>query len=189
MNWVEASVCSLALCSAAIGGASVSAAQAGGGVLGRMMGDWNGDFMPDQAELIAVDGQADLRLTLSDGVGRSREIMARGIVWRGAMAGTEAALFPSDAGGLVVVSQNSSIGRYRWEERLTLAYRDGAMRVAGVTRSTFDTIGRKKNDCDLNMLTGEGTVNGVPVVIPVFALPVERWSADDSTPELCLELE
>jgi len=85
----------------------------------------------------------------------------------------------------VVKSENSAIGRDRWEQALTIARRSGEFVVLGVTYSSRDTLDPKAGgNCDINLATGKGTRNGKAVAIPANPIKVADWT-DDSLPKDC----
>lgn len=143
--------------------------------------DWNGDGLSDRAVL--APGEIDLDLWIfwgAPGGGESLAVRARDVVWGGAMMGTEPSLEVTGRGSLQVLSQNDSIGRNRWYETLTVAYRDGRFLVAGFTHEARNTLDLDYGlACDINLLTGRGVVNEREVRSPVRASPVETWSLEE----------
>lgn len=156
-------------------------------VLSAAVADWNDDGTMDRAILVDNgDAAADLFVYLSDGDnGLKLAAYAPGLVFSGSMAGTLADLQLSPQGGLQVHSENGAVGRDRWDQVLTLAWRKDQFVVAGVTYGAVDTLDPTAGgNCDINLLTGKGTsndkaVNGAPVTIPVA-----KWT-DDSLPAAC----
>lgn len=82
--------------------------------------------------------------------------MVWGHGWHGPLADTVPWLTLADNGALQLHSGNSSIGRGRWSTMLTIAFRGGDYRVAGVTHSWYDTLELSGSECDVNLLTGRG---------------------------------
>jgi hypothetical protein len=86
---------------------------------------------------------------------------------------------------------NEAIGRNRWHLTLTIAWRDGAYRVAGVTYGHYDTLDPENSGgCDLNLLTGRGvqtTSLGTQSVTAVDlpAIPVTDWTDETQLPRGC----
>ncbi|GGL54605.1 hypothetical protein [Wenxinia marina] len=114
----------------------------------------------------------------------------RDVVWSGAMAGTTPSLDVAPNGSLQIVSQNEAIGRDRWRQVLTVAFRDGAYRVAGFSYDWYDTLNPDSRGlCDLNLLTGRGVVmdgdHEAEVDASVPALPLAQWTSD-TFPGECL---
>lgn len=90
-----------------------------------------------------------------------------------------------------VISQNYGIGRNRWEQTLTLAYREGAFVLAGFTYNWYDSLDLENSGtCDVNLLTGKGvletgneTVTETSFRTKSFNGPIEHW--DKEWPKEC----
>jgi len=161
---------------------------AGAQSLGPMQSsDLNGDGRVERFTLIDNgNGSADLQIeNTGDGV-----IYAQSIVWVGGVGQTPSlSLAPN--GSVKVHSQNDSIGRYRWSQVLTIAFRQGQYRVAGFTYSWRDTLNLPDNGtCDLNLLSGRGVLSidggpqqNIPANLP--PLPVAEWSDEFGPPSEC----
>jgi hypothetical protein len=101
------------------------------------------------------------------------------------MAGTEPSLELSSRGSLLLKSGNQSIGRDRWEQTLTIAYRNDQFVIAGLTLEVRDTLDHSAGgNCDLNLLTGQGTRNGRRVDIGAQTILLSTWE-DERRVELC----
>lgn len=155
-------------------------------------GDIDGDGVPDRAALAGEGDTVALSVFLS---GASRPSAGRadvaptvhreGLGWMGDMEGQRPEILVTARGSLLVVFQNEAIGRNRWRETLTMAYRDGALLVAGYTHESRDTLDPDASRrCDVNLLTGRGEKNGRPFTVPARRIPVTAWT-DDSVPEPC----
>lgn len=148
-------------------------------VIDVVTADWNGDGDFDRAVLIEGDEDADLRIYLSNGgeEGMALSVSRPGIAWRGAMWGTVPSLGLNAAGSLQVYSGNQSVGRNRWQETLTIAYRKGRFVVAGFTFESHDTLepGLNKH-CDVNYLAGVGLLDDVPFEVDSLPAEVTDWS-------------
>jgi len=141
----------------------------------------------DHAVLVAGgDADAALFVYLSAGSGELKlAAFAPGVAFAGQMFGTMQELQFSKSGALQVHSQNSAVGRYRWELTMTLAYRDKAVIVAGTTASSYDTLDTKSGgSCDLNLLTGKGKARKAAVTVKEGGMPVADWT-DDKVPPAC----
>ncbi|TDL79739.1 hypothetical protein E2L08_09045 [Palleronia sediminis] len=134
-------------------------------------------------------------LIVLDGFDRTPLFVRRGLVFAGPMAGQEALFSPRGNGSIAVVAGNTGIGRTAWDEVLTLAHRDGALRVAGYSHVAYDRIDNASASCDVNLLTGgwETTVSpagGTAVARSgkgvADAPPVADWSPEDF-PRPCAE--
>lgn len=147
--------------------------------------DLDGDGRAETYTLI--EGGADVvDLMVDDGTGWAT---ARRVAWDGGSPGQRATLALSEAGSVVIESGNDSVGRDRWHLLVTLAHRDGDIRVAGLTYDRYDTLepGTGWGQCDLNLLSGRGAMDG-PGGPSVFEAPGEAppiWDWDESRlPEL-----
>ena len=108
------------------------------------------DSEPDRADLIILtDRRSGAAVPL---------LVARGIVFNGAMFGMSPSVSRSDGGSLLLNSEQTGIGRYPWSETLTLAWREGDFVVAGYSWSTYDRALGGYAACDVNLLTGAFTV-------------------------------
>lgn len=146
----------------------------------QVTADFNADGIADHVALVDFggQGQADLLLKLGDGL---QTIWLQNLIWVGGF-GQQPSLTVTPHGSLQMMSHNSSIGRNRWEQIHTLAWRDDAMRVVGYTYRWYDTLNLDDiGSCDLNLLTGKGEVSVgqesetrlIPVSTPAFA--VQDW--------------
>ncbi|ABV95031.1 hypothetical protein Dshi_3298 [Dinoroseobacter shibae DFL 12 = DSM 16493] len=154
-----------------------------GTVLAEITVDVTGDGTPDTARLV-VGTDADAVLVLDTG---QRRVTAPKIAWLGGPA-PGPSLEATSAGSLQVVTGNDSIGRERWSQTLTLAWRDDDLLLAGFTYGWRDTLDAANTGrCDVNLLTGRGvlTVNGQETAItqPPDRLPVTLW--DGQPPRSC----
>ena len=160
-------------------------------ILGQVKSDLDGDGRAETFLLLDPgNGSADLRIENAV----QGTILARNIAWVGGSAGQIPELALADNGSLQLISMNEAIGRGRWRLTLTIAYRQGAYRVAGFTYLWRDTIDLSDNGiCDANLLTGKGEVarNSAPkhgFKAPIAALPVTEWLSDQVPvpPDECL---
>ncbi|SHH47412.1 hypothetical protein [Cognatishimia maritima] len=113
------------------------------------------------------------------------------LVWKGGLAGQDPELALASNGSVQVISQNEGCCRNRWRHVLTLAYRQGAIRVAGVTYTWRDTLDLEAfGTCDVNLLTGKGFArrgNGPEKWFRVEggAPQVTEWAIDTPLPKGC----
>lgn len=152
--------------------------------------DLTGDGLIDFAELYesTEPGNADLNIWVrneNDGVDLSSRSMA--IVWLGG-PGQQPKLMLTDHGALQVVSMNAAIGRNRWEQTLTLAYRNGVFVLAGFTYNWYDTLDLENSGtCDVNLLTGKGERTKGTFLRPIEfrtksrAGPIDKWDGNPPT--------
>ncbi|MBP1844414.1 hypothetical protein J2046_002673 [Rhizobium petrolearium] len=87
-------------------------------------------------------------------------------------AGESVAIAALQNGSILVTAKNDTPGQRHYEIRLTLAYRNSDFLVAGYgfSENVPDQI-----ECDLNLLTGKGKVNGKPIIGAPGAVPVAQW--------------
>ncbi len=123
--------------------------------------DLDGDHYVDTAILAKPEKQAqedlDLWIKLSSD---NQYYKVEGLVidMNGGMAGQGTELKTNSAGSLQVYSYNEAIGRSRWEETTTFAYRGGKVVLAGYTHNMRDTLDLSFLQCDINLLTRRGVV-------------------------------
>lgn len=163
-------------------------------IVDAVTGDFNKDGKQDLALLIRGDGDMDLRFFLRDKGGFFLKPAGAALdkVWGTAqpdgIVGQEPQLFAMPNGSLQVTTKNEGIGRDRWQQTLTLAYRNTDFIVAGFTYSYHDTLDEANNgDCDLNVLTGKGVANvpdgnggqkKIAVAVAPRFIPFKDWPDD-----------
>lgn len=149
----------------------------------------DGDIVRYRAVLVETDEGGDLYIfTNGGGTGWTQAVHAPNLVWRGAMYGQEPWLELTDHGSLRVYSENSSVGRNRWEQVLTIAYRENRFVLAGFTYTYYDTLDPDANGkCDVNLLTGRGELNGKAIKSSVRAPNVGEWTMDSRVPECAVQ--
>ena len=158
-------------------------------VLSVVTADWNGDGAFDRALLIAsatAPDEADLLVYLSTSAHEMRLAVRKpGIVWHGALWGTQPTLAITARDALVITSANEAIGRNRWTQKLTVVYRQSSFIVAGYTSSNRDTLtpGASTN-CDVNFLTGKGVKNAKALRTTAQPVALADWS-EASIPAEC----
>jgi hypothetical protein len=158
-------------------------------VLAEVFADLNGDGVKDRAVLLhAPDGDdVDLAIYLSAaGAAPAKPSLYKtALGWTGAMAGATPELSVNKAGSLVILFQNDSIGRDRWSQQLTIAYRGGALVVAGYDYTSRDTLAPSQGgNCDVNYLSGRATRNGRAVKFSAGSIRLSDWT-DKSAPAFC----
>lgn len=148
----------------------------------------DGDIYRYRAVLSETEEGGDLFIFTDAGEGWVEAVHARDIVWRGGMYGQEPWLEANEHGSLKIYSENSAIGRDRWEQILTIAYRNGAFVVAGYTLSYYDTLDPDAaGKCDVNLLTGKGVHNDKTFKTKLPATAVADWTMDTRPPECARE--
>ncbi len=73
-------------------------------------------------------------------------------------AGMSNKLQVNPQGSIQVYSYNDAIGRSRWAETITFAYRNKTIVLAGYTYFERDTLDLSYSTCDLNLLALKGTL-------------------------------
>lgn len=153
--------------------------------------DMNNDTDMDSAVLVEKsDSDADLYIftgQTNPKTGDYKRTLAasmKGQIWHGRFFGTHASLGQKENGSLLVHAENDAIGRFRWHQQLTIAYRDGQFKVVGVTYDAYDTIDLNSVECDYNLLTGKGTLNGKNVDVSLKPIPIGEWK-DSTLPKEC----
>ena len=140
--------------------------------------DLDQDGAPERYAL-KENGTGTVDLVIDSRAGRAT---AAGIAWDGGMAGQEPDLALGASGAVRLTSRNDSVGRDRWTLTLTLAHRDGELRVAGVTYEWHDTLDPEGGwgSCDINLLTGQGVVVGPAgqeeITVPYPAPAAWEWT-------------
>ncbi len=132
---------------------------------------------PDEADLYFFDrseqasGQSSAPARLL--------VAQRGFAFNSPTAGQTAELSVNQQGSLIITSGNSAIGRDRWNQKVTIAVRGGVPVVAGLTLTHRDTLDPNANlRCDINFLTGRGTVNNRAITTGVQAPELATWNAE-----------
>lgn len=154
----------------------------------KVVTDLNGNGTPEVYELL-VDAENIVTLKITeDG---AETIEAVDIAWKGGLYGQEPELELAPNSSVRVISQNEGCCRHRWRQTLTLAFRQDAIRVAGLTYQWRDTLDLEAyGTCDVNLLTGKGVTElgerapkwfRVPAVAPL----VTEWSLESAMPEAC----
>jgi hypothetical protein len=97
-----------------------------------------------------------------------------------------ASLSRASNGSILLNSSHMGIGRSAHEQTLTIAFRNGAYQVVGITRSAWDKLNPEAaTRCDINLLTGRGIVNNRAVRRAAGAVPVTAWHVGTALPAGC----
>ncbi len=156
--------------------------------------DWNNDGSMDKAVLarsenknnIDNDDGAVLYIYLSNDH-QGTLITKKNIAWAGALWGTTPTLSLNKSGSLLIHSMNESIGRNRWNQKLTLSYRNNKFIVSGYNYASYDTLVKDSQfTCDVNLLTGKGKLNDKTFHIAKQKIALEDWN-EKLIPKKCLE--
>lgn len=156
-------------------------------VLSVATGFWNLDRRPDAAVLAKNGDQADLYVYLNDSKGGMElTLLKKSLVWAGNLAGTLPKLSTGKKGVFYVDSQNEAVGRNRWTQRLTLAYRSNEFLVIGYTYTARDTLDPKYSlSCDFDLLTAKGVKNNQPVTLPKERFKLSGWQDENAVIKQC----
>jgi hypothetical protein len=157
-------------------------------------GDWDKDGTSDLAMLVApVEGSDEdnaVYIYLNDG--RTDRLKLKTVVpnkvWGDLiMAARAPSITALENGSILITTHNDSIGRNRWEQKLTVAYRNFDFVVAGYTYTSYDTLDLDNTtDCDFNVLTGKGKSNGKPVTTKGEIVLLKDWN-DETGQKVCQE--
>lgn len=161
-------------------------------ILDAAVGDWNEDGREDLALLATTSGDdmqvglyVYLREEATNGSLLSLALAVPDKIWGGrggdtAAFGQEPSIKALANGSIAITTQNSAIGRNRWEHTISLAHRDGRFVVAGLTFNSYDTLQEEEPlSCDLNLLTGRGVVNERKISFAPIALQLQDWETQD----------
>ncbi|MAQ83404.1 MAG: hypothetical protein CMH12_09240 [Maritimibacter sp.] len=159
-------------------------------VVDGALSDLNGDGLRERFTLLHYPGADTADLIIEDtGTGR---ITAHDFVQSPDVPGRIASVDVAPNGSIRVHSLNESIGRGRWRQTLTIAFRDGAYRVAGLTYEYYDTLDLAAfGGCDLNFLNGKGfawhgTRTRTAMTHDNAAVPMVDWSDSTPLPAVCI---
>lgn len=177
-----------ALTLASVLAASASPALATDLIINATVGDFNGDGSQDLATLIIDDDgdvtQIGMEIYLRDNERDvlTQEVSAKNLFWGSAsnraLRGMEPTISTAPNGSILVHTKNDAVGRNRWDQTVTIAYRDGAFVVAGFTYSYRDTLARSDTgQCDINLLTGIGVRNRKPLTTRPRRVQIENWDS------------
>ena len=158
--------------------------------LATVTADLNNDGVADRAVLFRAGKEMDGALAIFDRGDPDRlALFAPAIAWVGGL-GQQPDLGVSPRGSLLVKSMNDSVGRERWFQTVTIAYRKGRYLLAGITYDWYDTLDpANTGTCDLNLLTGKGTLQkgetgpATALRVSLRAMPPEDW--DGALPPEC----
>jgi hypothetical protein len=117
-------------------------------------GDLDGDGRADRATVRYTDDN-EVELTISPT--RATGVFVRNISY----TLEQPSLSRTAAGSLQLHTSHMGIGRSAFEQILTIAWRQGAWRVVGLTRNTWDKLELEAaSSCDINFSTGRAILTG-----------------------------
>ena len=155
-------------------------------IISGASGDWNKDGAADLALLVAPGSDDEVIGIYLYVTERDRGLLklvtsAPDKVWGNSRLdgfyGQDPAITALANGSIAVMSQNSAIGRNRWERTLTLAYRENRFIVAGYTYTYYDTLDPDGNgSCDYNVVTGKLKRDETAQSVAPRTVSVEDWT-------------
>ncbi len=137
-------------------------------IIAMASGDWDKDGTADLA-VIATPGDDSgddnglyIYLAKPDESRLTLALSLPNSIWGDlTMSGREPELAALANGSFTITTKNDSVGRDRWRQSLTIAYRNFDFIVAGYTYAAYDTLDPNAGaECDLNVLTGKGKTSG-----------------------------
>ncbi|WFU10178.1 hypothetical protein QA646_04760 [Rhizobium sp. CB3090] len=158
-------------------------------IIDAAVGDWNKDGKPDLALLVLAPPDDEtaigIYIYLRDKEHQLLKLLAAAPdkVWGrgepGGIFGQEPSIAAMPNGSIAVMSQNDAIGRDRWHQTLTLAFRNNAFVVAGFTYDYRDNLDPDGSySCDYNVLTGKATKGGKDLKAEAKTIKIEDWNDD-----------
>jgi hypothetical protein len=161
-------------------------------IVSAASGAWTDDGSMGRALLIDDPDNAsvDLAIYVGNSADPSEDLklaaFAHDIASSGNMFGNTAELRQTKTGALQVYSENTAVGRDKWERTMTLAWRGGHFVVAGLTMSDYDDLTPgSATACDINFLSGRAKAGRKIIKMATSGgIPVEKWS-EDMIPKAC----
>ncbi|NRP18624.1 hypothetical protein LPJGGPFB_01861 [Ensifer adhaerens] len=154
-------------------------------IVSAATGDWDKDGTIDLALLVKPGEETDednaiyIYLAGEDGPLTLKSAIPNKIWGQYGMVGQAPTVSALPNGSLVITTHNDAIGRDRWEQKLTIAYRNFDFVVAGYTYASYDTLDPSNtSQCDLNVLTGKGKSNDRPVSAKGELVLLKDWNDD-----------
>ena len=150
--------------------------------------DMNSDGSMDRAVLVnnPDETSVDLLIYLGEDAAHKMKLALNKpeIAWTGAMWGQLPSLESNNKDSLLIKSENSAIGRDRWSQKLTVAYRNNEFVLAGYTYDSYDTLDPKAGkSCDVNLLTGKGKKNAKAITVAKKSPLIKDWQNEGGIPE------
>lgn len=152
-------------------------------IISAATGDWNQDGSTDLAMLVSPEEGSDadngvyIYLASETGALELKSAIPNKVWGDLQMAGRIPSITALPNGSFTLTSLNDSVGRDRWEQTLTIAYRNFDFVVAGYTFTSRDTLDPEAgDDCDLNVLTGKGKHNGSPITAKAEIFFLKDWT-------------
>lgn len=91
-----------------------------------------------------------------------------------------------DNGSLYLTTGNEAFGSHRSMQSLTLSFRQGVWVVTGYTHGEYSANEPSQAlTCDVNLLTGEGLLQGKSFKSAARAVPFKQWNGSKHAPREC----
>ncbi len=161
-------------------------------IIAMASGDWDKDGTADLA-VIATPGDDSgddnglyIYLAKPDESRLTLALSLPNSIWGDlTMSGREPELAALANGSFTITTKNDSVGRDRWRQSLTIAYRNFDFIVAGYTYAAYDTLDPNAGaECDLNVLTGKGKTSGGTVSGQAQFALLKDWK-DETARAIC----
>ena len=161
-------------------------------IVSAASGAWTDDGSMGRALLIDDPDNAsvDLAIYIGNSADPSQDLKlaayAHDIASSGNMFGNTAELRQTKKGALQIYSENTAVGRDKWERTMTLAWRGGRFVVSGLTMSDYDDLTPgSATSCDINFLSGRAKAGRKLIKMAMSGgIPVEKWT-EDMIPKAC----
>ncbi|OCP36521.1 hypothetical protein [Ensifer sp. LC163] len=154
-----------------------------GRIVSAATGDWDKDGASDLALLVKPGDGTDednavyIYLAGEDGPLALKSAIPNKVWGQYGLVGQAPSITALPNGSLLITTHNDSVSRDRWEQKLTVAYRNFDFVVAGYTYSSYDTLDpNNTSQCDLNVLTGKGKSNDKPVSVKGELVLLKDWT-------------
>lgn len=154
-------------------------------IVSAATGDWDKNGSEDLAMIVRPAEGSDedngiyLYLTADNGALQLKAAIPNKVWGQFDFSGQAPVIEALPNGSLLITSHNDAIGRDRWEQKLTVAYRNFEFVVAGYTYSSYDTLDPDNtSQCDFNVLTGKGKANDKPVATKGELVLLKDWNDD-----------
>jgi hypothetical protein len=141
--------------------------------------DFNNDQIDDFVILQGNENEDfEFKILLSSEENLFEEFVAsKEFTWGGFLYGQRPSLKINSRGSVLLSSENTAIGRHRWHETLTIAFRQNNFYVVGYTYSYYDTINTEEyGECDFNLFNQKGFVNNKPTKTSYKKELISKWS-------------
>ena len=147
-------------------------------VISAAVGEWTGDGRPDHAVLVRHgEDSLDLYIYASDPTPDD----AHHVKLAAYAPGFDTMSADNDDTQELDVKTYTSLQYFTQytkggTQTVKLGYRGGQFVVTGLNTYDDDPSTDKANTCDINFLTGKGTLNKKPVKVPAGGVPVTQWT-------------